>query len=145
MLHHTMTFSTILCYQLCGNSLGKAFSCFSMTMPLCTKRGPYRNGLSRSVWKNLTGLHRALTLTPSNIFAINWNEHCEPGLIAQHQCQTSLMLVAEWKQVPASSRKPSQKSGGCYISKGDQNEMFNKQVSTYFWSCSVYSVEMCSF
>ena len=27
---------------------------------LCTKRGPYRNGLSRSVWKNLTGLHRPL-------------------------------------------------------------------------------------
>ena len=28
---------------LCGNSLGKALSCFSMTMPPCTKRGPYRN------------------------------------------------------------------------------------------------------
>uniref|UniRef100_A0A4W5JA14 VPS9 domain containing 1 n=1 Tax=Hucho hucho TaxID=62062 RepID=A0A4W5JA14_9TELE len=25
-------------------------------MPLCTKRGPYRNGSSRSVWKNLTTL-----------------------------------------------------------------------------------------
>jgi hypothetical protein len=46
--------------QLCGNSLGKYLSCFSMTMPPCTKLSPYRNGLSRSVWKNLTGLHRAL-------------------------------------------------------------------------------------
>ena len=44
---------------------GEGPSCFSMTMPLCTNRGPYRNGLSRSVWKNLTGLHRALTSTPS--------------------------------------------------------------------------------
>ena len=37
----------------------------------CTKRGPYRNGLSRSVRKNLTGLHRALTSTPSNIYGMN--------------------------------------------------------------------------
>ena len=28
----------ILCFQLCGNSLGEALSCFSMTMPLSTKR-----------------------------------------------------------------------------------------------------------
>jgi hypothetical protein len=27
----------VLCFQLCGNSLGKALSYFSMTMPLCTK------------------------------------------------------------------------------------------------------------
>ena len=39
----------------------------------CTKRGPYRNGLSRSVWKNLTSLHRALTSTPLNTFGMNWN------------------------------------------------------------------------
>ena len=38
----------------------------------CTKRGPYRNGLSRSMWKNLTGLHRALTSTPLNTFGMNW-------------------------------------------------------------------------
>ena len=29
MLQHTMTFQTIMCFQLCGNSLGKALSCFS--------------------------------------------------------------------------------------------------------------------
>ena len=34
-------------------------------------KGPYRNGLSRSVWKNLTGLHKALTSTPSNTFGMN--------------------------------------------------------------------------
>jgi hypothetical protein len=49
---------------------------------LCTKHGPYRNGLSTLAWKNLTGLHRALTLTPSNIFLVNWNADCEPGLMA---------------------------------------------------------------
>ena len=53
------------------------------------------------MWNNLIGLHRALTSTPSNTFGMNWNADCEPGLIAQHQCLTSLMLVAEWKQVPA--------------------------------------------
>ena len=112
---NTTAYNDILCFQLCNNHLGKAVSCYSMTMPPCTKRGPYRNGLSRSMWKNLTGLHRALTSTPSNTFGspihrhkcvksnggMNWNGDCEPGLIVQHQCTTSLMLVAEWKQEPA--------------------------------------------
>jgi hypothetical protein len=31
--------------------------------------------------------------TPSNTFGINWNADCEPGLIAQHQCPTSLILL----------------------------------------------------
>jgi hypothetical protein len=39
------------------------------------------------------GLHRALTSTPSNTFGMNWNPDCEPGLIAQHHCPTSLMLL----------------------------------------------------
>ena len=82
--------------------MGKALSCFSMTMTPCTKRGPYRNGLSKTVWKNLTSLHRALTSTPSNTFGMNWNADYEPNLITQHQWPTSLMLyVAEWKQIPA--------------------------------------------
>ena len=63
------------------------------TMPLCTKQDPYRDGLSRSVWKNLTGLHRALTSTPWNTFGMNWNVDCEPDQIAQHHCPTSLMLL----------------------------------------------------
>ena len=66
---------------------------FSMKMTPCTKRGPYRNGLSRSVWKNLTGC-RALTSTLLNTFGMNWNADCESGLITHHQCLTSLMLVA---------------------------------------------------
>ena len=74
---------------LCASNLatvwGKTLSCFSMSP--CTKQGPYRNGLSRSVWKNWTGLHRALTS-----FGMNWNTDCEPGLVAQHQCPTSRML-----------------------------------------------------
>jgi hypothetical protein len=74
-------------------SLGKAVSCFSKTMSPCTKRGPYSNGLSRLVWKNLTGLHRVLTSTPLNTFGMNWNADCEPGPITQHQCPTSLMLL----------------------------------------------------
>ena len=104
---------------------GEGLSCFSMTMPPCTKRGPYRNGLSRSVWKNLTGLHRALTSIPSNTFRMKWNADCELGLIGKHQCLTSLMLLwlngSPWSNVPASSGKPFQNSGGCCNSKrGDQ-------------------------
>jgi hypothetical protein len=34
-----------------------------------------------------------LTSTPSNTFGMNWNADCEPGLIAQHQCPTSIMLL----------------------------------------------------
>jgi hypothetical protein len=48
--------------------------------------------------EEMTGLHRALTSTPSDIFEINCNSDCKPGIIA-YQCPTSLMLVAEWKQV----------------------------------------------
>ena len=111
----------ILCFQLCGNSLGKALSCFSMTMPPCTRRGPYRNDLLRSVWKNSTGLHRALTSTPSNTFGMNWNTDCEPHLMAQYQCPTSLMhlwLNGSKSPQQCSSGKPSQKSGGCCSCKG---------------------------
>ena len=58
--------------------------------------------LSRSVWKNLTGLHGALTSTPSNTFGMNWNADCEPDIIAQHQLpDLTNALVAEWKQIPA--------------------------------------------
>ena len=65
------------------------------------ERGPYRNGLLRLVWKNLTGLHRALTSTPSNTF---WDE-LERRLQARQHRPTSVpdptnAFVAEWKQVP---------------------------------------------
>jgi hypothetical protein len=83
-----------------NDSLGKALFCFSMTMLLCTKRGPYRNGLSIGV-EELDWPTQSPDLNPIDHL---WDElecYREPGLIAQHQCQTSLMLVAEWKQVPA--------------------------------------------
>ena len=57
--------------------------------------GPFSRTQSEvhTVWKNLTGLHRALTSTPSDTFEMNWNANCEPGLTAQHQCPTSPMLL----------------------------------------------------
>uniref|UniRef100_A0A8K9WU79 SAM domain-containing protein n=2 Tax=Oncorhynchus mykiss TaxID=8022 RepID=A0A8K9WU79_ONCMY len=71
-------------------------------MPLCKKRDPYRNGLSRSVWKNLTGLHRALTSTPSDIFGIVLERRlrARPNRPASVPDLTNT-IVAEWKQVPA--------------------------------------------
>jgi hypothetical protein len=44
-------------------------------------------------WNNLTGLHRALTSTPSNTFGMNWNADCKPSLITQQQRPTSQMLM----------------------------------------------------
>ena len=45
-------------------------------------------------------------LKPIEHLWMNWNADCEPGLIAQHQCPTSVpeltnALAAEWNQVPA--------------------------------------------
>ena len=76
----------------------------------CTNHGPYRNGLSRSVWKNLTDLHRALTSTIENL----WDE-LERRLQARPDRPKS---VKSPSNVPTSSGKPSQKSGECYSSKG---------------------------
>ena len=49
--------------------------------------------IQKSVWKKLTVPRRALTSTPLNTFGMNWNVDCEPGLIAQHRCPTSLVLL----------------------------------------------------
>lgn len=35
MLQHTKAFCTIVCFQLCGNSLQKALFCCNMTVPQC--------------------------------------------------------------------------------------------------------------
>ena len=135
----------IRCFQLCGNRLGKALSYFRMTMPLCTKWGPYRNGLSKFVWKNLTGPH-----SPDlNSIEHLWDE-LERWLRARHNRPTSVpnltnALVAEWKQVPAAMFQhlvESQKSGGYYSRKGGTNSILMPmilkwQVSKYIWSCSV--------
>ena len=32
-------------------------------------------------------------LNPIDTFGMNWNADCEPGLITQHQCPNSLMLL----------------------------------------------------
>ncbi len=54
------------------------------------KQGLLRHGWMSLVWKNSTGPHKALTLTPSNTFGMNWNGDCEPGFLVQ-QCLTSQM------------------------------------------------------
>lgn len=43
--------------------------------------------------------HRAMTLTPSNTFVINWNAKCEPGLVVH--IDLTKALVAQWEQIPA--------------------------------------------
>uniref|UniRef100_A0A8C7RVY3 Uncharacterized protein n=1 Tax=Oncorhynchus mykiss TaxID=8022 RepID=A0A8C7RVY3_ONCMY len=48
----------------------------------------------RSVWKDLTGLQRALTSTPSHTFGMNWNTDCEPTSVPD----LTNTLVVEWKQ-----------------------------------------------
>ena len=41
---------------------------------------------------------------------MNWNTNYELGLISQRQCPTSLMLEAEWKQVPSATFQHSVES-----------------------------------
>jgi hypothetical protein len=96
-----------------------------MTMPLCTKRCPYKNGLPRLVLNNLIGLHRALTSTPSNTFGMDWNFDCEPGLTSVLDLTNGGALVeaSPHSNVTTSSWKPSQKSGGCYSGKGGTNSI----------------------
>lgn len=65
---------------------------------------------------------QSLNSTPFNTFGMNRNTDCQLGLITQHQCLTSLMLLSlnESKsccQIPVFSGKPSRKSGGCYNSR----------------------------
>ena len=98
---------------------------------LCTKQGPYRNDLSRSEWKTLTGLHRAMTSTIKHLFGMNWNVDCEPGLIIQHKSQTSLMLLwlnGPCSTVSTSSGKLSEERGGCYSSKGGTNSILMPMI-----------------
>jgi hypothetical protein len=109
-----------------------------------------QKGLSRSVWRNLTGVHRALTTKPLSTFEIIWNADWEPGLIAQHQCPTSLMLL--WlsrskSPKQCSSAKPSQKSGGCYCSKRGANFILTPMILEWVvWQAGVHiPLVMCAF
>lgn len=83
-----------MCFQLCGNSLHKS---------LWAPRG---DGFPGLVWKSLTRLHKALTLTPSDTsLGMNLNADCEPGL----PLNTSAW-PQEWGQIPA-VRSAFQKKG----------------------------------
>lgn len=57
------------------------------------KQSPHRNCLESLVRKKLTGLCRAQTSTPFITLWMNCNSDYEPGLIAQHQSLSSLMLL----------------------------------------------------
>ena len=41
----------------------------------CTKRGPHKNGLSRSVWKNLTGPHKTSIKKPDYGLQLHMGTH----------------------------------------------------------------------
>jgi hypothetical protein len=124
-------------------------------MPPCTKQGPYRNSLSRSVeeldW-------------PAQSPDLNLKEHLldelEWRLRARPKCPTSMsdltnVLVAEFRMeanpcsnVPTSSGKLSQNSGGCYSSKGrtisilmpskPDNEISKQQMKQMCWAIDWY-------
>ena len=89
------SYNDILCFQLCGNSLGKVLSCFSMTMTPCEVH-------TEMVWNNLTGLFSDPDLNPIEHL---WYE-LERQLRARPNHPTSVpdltnALVAEWKKVSA--------------------------------------------
>lgn len=59
-----------------------------MTVPLCTKGGPYRYSLKSLVWRNSRDLQRA-DLNPIEHV---WNVHFEPDLLVRHNA-----MVSEWE------------------------------------------------
>lgn len=75
-----------------------AQTCFSTTVPHCTKRGPERHGSPRLMCKNSSGL--SPNLKPTEQFGMNWKAACVPGLLAQCQCLTSLMFLWLNEQIP---------------------------------------------
>jgi hypothetical protein len=90
---------------------------------------------------------RALTSTPLNPFGMKWNADCESGLIAPHPCPTSLMIWMEASprsNVPTSSGKPSQKTGGCYSSKGGTNSILMPGIRACVHILLYYVALSCS-
>lgn len=87
-----------------------AKSCPNRTVPLGTMQGPWRHGLPTLEWKNPSGLHRALILNPPN--TINWNANS----VTDHLLLSQLLWLNEHKFCK-SSKRPSQKTEGCYSSR----------------------------
>ena len=88
----------ILCFQLCGNSLEKALSCFSMTVH---KARSIQNWFGENGVEYLDWPARSPDLNPIEHL---WGE-LERRLRARPNRPTSVpdltnALVAEWKQVP---------------------------------------------
>ncbi|GFX65973.1 transposable element Tc1 transposase [Trichonephila clavipes] len=88
--------------QLYGNILGKAhFSSSRVTAPFTTHQGLHRQGLTKWVFKNWTGLLRAPYLNPIEHL---WDEiehrlHSQPNRLSSLQALTSAVMDA-WRAIP---------------------------------------------
>ncbi len=88
---NTTAYTDILVWLLLrGNSLEKVLSGFNLTM--CKARS-IKKWFLCLVWKNLTGLHRALILTPPNTLGTS--------LITTPAPNFTNAFVAEWEQILA--------------------------------------------
>lgn len=104
----------------------------------------HKHDLSRLVWKNLSGLHGALTSISPNTFWMSWNADCTLGLLTWHQCPASLILL--WLNrhkihTPKSSVIPSQKSQGYYSCKGGGPTLEWDVQRAYIGTTGPYSVQ----
>ena len=91
----------ILCFQLCGNSLGKALSCFSMTCPVHKAKSNQKWFVEIGV-EELDWPAQSPDLNPIEHL---WDE-LERRLRTRSNRPTFVpnltrALVVEWKQVPA--------------------------------------------
>ena len=97
-------------------------------MPLCSKRGPYRYGMLRSVWKNLTPLHRFPDLNPTEHL---WDELDRlPQARPNRPTSVPPSLMLQWLNGSKSTQQCSNmqckafpEEGGFYSSKGGINSI----------------------
>lgn len=126
----------------CTSDLGLFYTTDSSVPPtICAESSSIKKCFASLMWMNLTGLHKVLTLTPSDTFGMNWiATGCRPDLDA---------LLAECEQIPTAECQKVLESlprraealiraSQCQTSKIIQYIVSNVVLSTYFWPYSAH-------
>lgn len=137
---HLSFYAVVLQISFTG-AKGLAQTCSSMKMPMCTMWVLWRHGWPKLEWKNSSGVRRALTSTLFITLEMNWYSRA-PGVLAWHQCPTS--LVFSWpKEQKAVLQSPVENLSGRVevyyggLTEGSDVHITDMGVIVNFWLCSV--------